>query len=87
MVTRSDPEKHREQVKAANRARYKAVQELIDNHRPEFNLLYTRHATDENVVPKPRQAIDPVEITNQIKQLEKQLAAVQSGNGVKPATG
>lgn len=78
MVTRTDPEKHKEQVKAANRARYRAVQELIDLHRPEFNLLYGKHAEDEGVTPKPRQALDPVEITAQIKQLERQLAQVQS---------
>ena len=40
MTTRTDPEKHKAQVRAANRARYRAVQQLIARHQIEFDALY-----------------------------------------------
>jgi len=77
MVTRSDPEKHRAQVRAANRARYKAVQELIREHQARFDVLYAKHAAIEGVTPSPRGRIDADQIQSQIKQLERQLAQIR----------
>lgn len=53
MVNRKDPAKHREQVRAANRARYRAVKRLIEAHAAEFDTLYAEEASAEGVSPKP----------------------------------
>ena len=74
MVHRSDPEKHKAQVRAANRARYKAVQLLIGRHQGEFDVLYAEQAGLEGVEPKPRERIDAAAIKDQIKVLRKRLA-------------
>jgi ATP-dependent DNA ligase len=49
---RSDPEKHREQVRAANRARYRAVRLLIAENQSEFDKLYAQQCRLEGVVAK-----------------------------------
>ena len=76
MVTRSDPEKHKAQVRAANRARYKAVQLLIHNHQGEFDALYADQALLEGVEPKPRERVDAAALQAQIATLSKRLAKV-----------
>jgi uncharacterized protein YPO0396 len=85
MVTRSDPEKHRAQVRAANRARYKAVQLLIAKHQAEFDDLYADQASLEGVEPKPRERVDAVAIQAQIAELNKRLAKVKKANSDQPA--
>jgi len=77
MVTRTDPEKHRAQVRAANRARYKAVQQLIARHQVEFDVLYAEQASLEGVEPKPREKVDAVAIQAQIKELTKRLKTLK----------
>lgn len=77
MVTRSDPEKHKAQVRAANRARYKAVQLLISRHQAEFDALYADQATLEGVEPKPRERVDAVALQSQIATLRRRLAKVK----------
>jgi len=76
MVTRSDPEKHREQVRAANRARYKAIQILINENQGRFDVLYAECAADEGVTPKPRGRIDVVSMQRQIAELQGRLAQI-----------
>jgi hypothetical protein len=78
MVTRTDPEKHKAQVRAANRARYKAVQLLINAHQGEFDTLYAQQASLEGVEPKPRGRVDAEAIQNQIAELQERLKQVQS---------
>jgi len=77
MVTRSDPEKHKAQVRAANRARYKAVQLLISSHQAEFDHLYAQQASLEGVEPKPRGRVDAEAIQSQIAELQARLASIQ----------
>ena len=76
MVTRSDPEKHKAQVRAANRARYKAVQLLINAHQGEFDHLYAQQASLEGVEPKPRGRVDAEAINAQIAELQARLASL-----------
>lgn len=78
MVTRTDPEKHKAQVRAANRARYKAVQQLIGRHQVEFDVLYAEQAALEGVEPKPREKVDAVAIQTQINELTKRLKSIKA---------
>jgi hypothetical protein len=80
MVTRTDPEKHKAQVRAANRARYKAVQILIHHHQDEFDNLYAAQATLEGVEPKPRGRVDAEHLVSQIHDLETGLAKLRSAD-------
>jgi hypothetical protein len=73
MVTRTDPEKHKAQVRAANRARYKALQTLVARHPAEFAVIYADEAAHEGVEPKPREKVDAAAIQAQIKELTKRL--------------
>jgi uncharacterized protein YPO0396 len=79
MVTRSDPEKHKAQVRAANRARYRAMQLLINAHQGEFDTLYSQQAALEGVEPKPRGRVDAEQIQSQISELQERLNKMQSG--------
>jgi hypothetical protein len=81
MVVRTDPEKHKEQVRAANRARYRAVQILINENQDRFDTLYAQQASLEGVEPKPRGRVDPVQIQHQIEELQARLARLGSGAG------
>jgi hypothetical protein len=74
MVTRTDPEKHKAQVRAANRARYKAVQLLIAENQSRFDVLYSAQAALEGVEPKPRGRVDAVALQSQIAELQARLA-------------
>ena len=78
MVTRTDPEKHKAQVRAANRARYKAVQQLIAENQPRFDDLYAAQAAVEGVEPKPRGRVDAVQLKNEIDVLTARLARMQA---------
>ena len=77
MVTRSDPEKHKAQVRAANRARYRAIQLLINKHQDEFDALYGQQAALEGVEPKPRGRVDADQIQTQIAELQERLAKMK----------
>jgi len=77
MVTRTDPEKHKAQVRAANRARYRAVQLLIIENQPRFDQLYAQQAQLEGVEPKPRGRVDADAIQSQIAELQARLASMQ----------
>jgi hypothetical protein len=78
MVTRTDPEKHKAQVRAANRARYKAVQLLIAENQARFDALYAQQASLEGVEPKPRGRVDADAIQHQIAELQARLKSLQS---------
>jgi len=73
MVTRTDPEKHKAQVRNANRARYRAVQALIARHQGEFDVLYATEAAQFGVEPKPREKVDAVALQAQINELTTRL--------------
>jgi hypothetical protein len=85
MVTRSDPEKHKAQVRAANRARYKAVQLLIARHQIEFDNLYAEQALLEDVTPKPRERVDAAALQSQIAVLSKRLEKITNADADAPA--
>jgi hypothetical protein len=74
MATRLDPDKHRSQVRAANRARYRAVQALISAHQIEFDTLYSEFAGNEGVTPKPRGRLDVISLQRQLADMERKLA-------------
>lgn len=78
MVTRTDPEKHKSQVRAANRARYRAVQILINEHQEDFDRHYAAQASLEGVEPKPRGRVDAQHLQDQIAELQGRLARLQS---------
>jgi len=78
MVTRSDPERHKAQVRAANRARYKAVQLLIGENQERFDSLYAQQASLEGVDPKPRGRVDAAQLQDQIAELQARLAKMPS---------
>jgi hypothetical protein len=73
-MKRSDPEKHKAQVRAANRARYRAVNLLIEAHPAEYAAFYAQEAAAEGVTPKPRERLDTEKITSQIEELQARLA-------------
>jgi hypothetical protein len=77
MVTRSDPEKHKAQVRAANRARYRAMQLLINENQDRFDALYAQQAALEGVEPKPRGRVDADQIQSQIAELQERLAKMK----------
>lgn len=80
MVTRSDPEKHRAQVRAANKARYRAIQELIRENQARFDVLYAKYAEDLGVTPNPRGRIDVVGLERQVKELQGRLASLTASS-------
>ena len=73
MVTRTDPAKHKAQVRAANRARYRAVQRMIAEDPERFDLLYAEEAVAEGVEPKPRGRVNATVIQAQIAELQERL--------------
>jgi len=80
MANRTDPDKHRSQVRAANRARYRATQRLVSENQMRFDELYSEEAGREGVQPKPRGRIDAEGIENQISDLQARLAKMRSGS-------
>jgi hypothetical protein len=80
MPNRTDPEKHRAQVRAANRARYRALQRLVTENQIRFDELYSEEALREGVAPKPRGRIDVEVIQHQIASLEARLATIKKGS-------
>jgi hypothetical protein len=54
MTNRTDPEKHREQVRSANAARKEAVDMLIALHPKQFDRLYAFRAAVRGVSPTGR---------------------------------
>jgi hypothetical protein len=76
MVTRTDPEKHKAQVRAANRARYKATQILIAENQARFDEVYAQQAALEGVEPKPRGRVDAAQLQSQIAELQKRLQSM-----------
>jgi hypothetical protein len=78
MPNRTDPEKHRAQVRAANRARYRALQRLVSEYQHRFDELYSEEALHEGVSPKPRGRVDAGVLQSQIASLQARLAAISS---------
>ena len=79
MAHRTDPDKHRAQVRAANRARYRATQRLIAERQARFDELYAEEASRVGVTPAPRGRIDAVAMQAQIDDLQKRLATLREG--------
>lgn len=62
---RTDPERHRRQVRAANKARGAAMRRLVKENQARFNEIYAEEAAKVNVVPLPdklARARDPREL-------------------------
>jgi hypothetical protein len=74
---RQDPDRHRAQVRAANRARYRAVKRLIDENPRRFDELYAEEAALEGVTPKPPERVDAGKIKTQIATLQERLNAIR----------
>ncbi len=72
-ATRTDPERHREQVRAANRARHRATRTLIMKYREEWDNLYAKEAAKEGVEPKPRDTPEIARLKSQIENLGRKL--------------
>lgn len=72
-ATRTDPQRHREQVRAANRARHRATRMLIMKHRDEWDALYAKEAAKEGVEPKPRDTPEVARLRSQIETLGRKL--------------
>lgn len=72
MLDRDDEaaERHRALVRAANRARAKAIKELKRRYPEEFEQLYAEQAALEGVTSKPRR----LTVRRQIAELEAELA-------------
>jgi hypothetical protein len=85
-AVRSDPERHKEQVRAANRARHRATKQLIDRHRLEWDALYEKEAAKEGVQPKPREGAEIATLRDQIANLTAQVQQLTE-TGVRAATG
>lgn len=84
---RTDPEKHKEQVRAANRARHRAVRRLILEDPERFNRYYAEEAAKEGVTPQPRSTASEASILRkQIDQLTGQLSRLVGGANGKGAT-
>lgn len=74
---RKDWDAYREKVRAGNRARYKAVQILINRHRAEYDRLYAEEALLEGVVTKPKGLPDEATLVREIARLQDQLRQVR----------
>ena len=74
MANRTDPERHAAQVRAANRARYRATRDLISENQERFDALYAKHAKREGVTPTPRNRIDAAALQDQINVLQERLS-------------
>ena len=75
---RTDPAKHRAQVRAANQARHRATKRLINAHQSEFDTLYAEEAGAVGVTPNPRGRINAAALERQIADLRKQLDKLTS---------
>jgi hypothetical protein len=73
MAQRTDPERHKAQVRAANRARYRATKDLIAENQERFDVLYTKYAKAEGVTPAQRGRIDAAALQHEINVLQGRL--------------
>jgi hypothetical protein len=74
-VKRLDWDRHRARVRAANRARSRAVKQLVAEHRAEFNRLFAELAAAEGVVPHPRKT-EAEQIQAEIARLQAKLRSM-----------
>jgi hypothetical protein len=51
-MPRSDPAAHREQIRRANKGRYRATNRLIEECLERFDAIYAEEAAREDVAPK-----------------------------------
>jgi hypothetical protein len=63
--------KHRAQNRAANAARYRALQRLIEAHPVEYAVIYAEKAAEAGVTPHPRNEVS-------VQDMEAQLADLQA---------
>lgn len=77
---RKDWDKHREHVRAASRAKYRAEVLLIAEHQAEYDELYELTAAEEGVVPNKRRDTQR-EIEQQIAKLQKKLDKLEAKEG------
>lgn len=75
-----DPDRHRAQVRARNRAYYAAVKDLIAEYPEQYRELYAREAARNGVNPRPK-LTEAEEIEKEIARLQRQLDRAQRRNG------
>lgn len=75
---RNDWDRHRAQVRATNRARYKAIQQLVAENQEEFDQLYAEQCALEDpvVIPRSVEREDPQVLKQEIARLQAQLDQV-----------
>lgn len=83
--TRSDPERHQEQVRAANRARHRAVKRLRERHLVEWEALYAEEAKKEGVEAKPTVVPQVNQMARQIEELTAQVTELRASTRKTPA--
>jgi hypothetical protein len=76
MAIRTDPERHKEQVRLANAARYKAIRALIAENQERFDALYAEFARPLGIEPKPRGRVNAAQIQSQIAELQARLKSM-----------
>ena len=72
---RTDPERHRAQQRARNRAWWRAVKQLIAEHPDEYEALYEEQARAHGVTPVSR-SVKAARIQRQIDELKARLGRV-----------
>lgn len=70
---RSDRERHKDQVRRANKARYQAVKDLIAEYPDRYDELYAHYCSQVGVTPNPRPRLSTEELQAQIAELEARL--------------
>lgn len=85
---RTDPERHRQQMRAADRARHRAENDLVAMYRDEFDEIYQRTAAEEGVAaygPKQRLNLTPEQYrarrTQQKRESRARLRAERAEDG------
>jgi hypothetical protein len=76
-VNRKDPDAHRARVRKSNRARYRALQELVSRHAAEYDALYEAEALAVGVEPKGRRAAQRAAQEREIAELRGRLAELE----------
>ena len=82
-MARSDPEKHRRQIAAANKARYDATKALIALYPDDFDRLYAIEAEKNGVDPKGPRPRKPKDETSPGTAIHEAAEAVDPEDPVE----
>lgn len=75
-MPRSDIERYRAKIRAANRARNRATKALIESHRDEFDRIYAVEAAQVGVIPTGKLSAPPPPLTPVEQQLQDHYRSV-----------